>query len=203
MNFIGNKLIPATLFAAAASVAVAAPAQSMELVQFSTDEGGSELLSLVDNGGGSYTLDWGHIAADDCTAFFSGLGLTCPGDSLDFQDVALTGDGTSFSLDLMGGTDALLVDNIGGSVTDYYIESLTVELLSPNVHVINFAGFFDPDAVPGIGGSSGFSTGNIFSDTGVVTAGSIEVVPTPAAVLPILTGLFGAASRKKNEEEEA
>jgi len=58
---------------------------------------------------------------------------------------------------------------------------------------------FDGGVTQFISQEGGTSSAGLYAQ---ITQVPIEEVPTPAAILPVLMGMFGAASRKKNQEDK-
>ena len=196
MNFNGNKVVPAALFAATASIVVSTPAQALDIVGdlgFSTTDLG-ELVTLTDDMDGTWTLDFGDLTADHCSGT---LDIGCATDAFGFNDIGLVGGAGSFSLETAG----TVLSTINGK--DLELDTFTLDVfdgIDGGNFLISLTGDFSPGGDAFGFGGGGF-IGSIEVDGGEIGGVIAEVVPTPAAVMPVLAGLFGAASRKKQEEE--
>ena len=208
MNFIGNKLIPAALFAATASVVMAAPAHSLSLVPGSSFSFDSKDETPVDATFDGSTLDFDFVEALNGETSGS-TGSFIDGD-IQFYDFSVSGITPNFfpgggSLDNDPVTFITGISTNLGAPDDsisFVLTDVANVFVSDTSYTFTLLGDFvgsDPtDPFAGYGSFTGQY--DLLTDT---WSGNLRAVPTPAAVLPILTGLFGAASRKKNEEEEA
>lgn len=203
MQFINNKLIPTVLCAAAASVAIANPAQALMLTGGFDFDGFLTDLNVTDKD--NFTIDFNESHDDtaligQCTGSFADPG--CTGDDTYRVDIA-------DSLKVSGGvltvnTNPFLsnIDTVNHGLVDFRLDDVDV-FAAFNNGSAEATGFLLKGAFYNANGERtgrGVFTANAIGQDGAF-AGSLEAIPTPAAVLPILTGIFGAASRKKEEQE--
>ncbi len=205
MNFgrIGAATAVTTMVLAG-SLLGAEPASAIsvgDILNFTTSDLDDSIgPSFIDNSDGTFTLSLGDIVINEDTATSFGT----PGTTLSFADLTLKN---------IGGAQYTLDDSITTPfswITGGLLDSRTFELETFDVEVLQFGslfgfqsigfhGFFDPPGINAHGGVSGF--GQISVDESGVVSGSIEVIPTPAAVLPGLMGMATAAFRKKKQKE--
>ncbi|AFY38330.1 hypothetical protein Lepto7376_2028 [[Leptolyngbya] sp. PCC 7376] len=199
MNFIGNKVIPATLFAATASFAISAPAQALDFSGVGQVEiSGFEVVS--DGAGG---LDFvglelailGAVQDEDgvdiaaWSPYVVGGALNSVGSLTDVSAGALTDDVFAFTF----GDGSTLEFDLTSPVSIQSLAPLEAGLLGDLI-------FTDATGVSSIFAGAHLTSQSV-GDVATSFSISLTPVPTPAAVLPVLTGLFGVASRKKQEEE--
>ncbi len=135
---------------------------------------------------------------------FPALGTTVGSGDFDGSDLVFYNG----PLEVINGVATPLADfivdiNTSAGILTFSIDSVTeyTELLVNGTKTYSMGvigNFFGEDGSVVGSGAMNFT----HSSTGALS-GSLDVkeVPTPAAVLPIVAGLFGAASRKKQEEE--
>lgn len=205
MTFIGNKLIPAAFFAAVASIAIANPAQALKLSGGFDFDGFLTDIAVTDED--NFTIDFNE-AHDD-----SALIGQCSGS---FETPVCTGSDTyrvniSDSLAVSGGVLTVNTNPFLSGIStdqgfvDFRLDDVDVFSAFSN-GAVDATGFLLTGAFYDDSGEfagKGVFTANQIGEDGSFSGSLATAVPTPAAVLPILTGLFGAASRKKQEEEEA
>ena len=206
-NKVGATAAVATAMLAS-SMLVAEPAAALSIgniLNFTTaDPISSDLATLTDNGDSTFTFNLGAININSGTSPVFGS----PNDPLTFASLTLTKtssiDNTSV-FDLSGTTPFTWITAglEGGRV--YNLNSFTLTTTSIpkttlETFTAEFSGFFDPPgaSLPALGGLGG--AGQLSGSGGAVSAGAIEVVPTPA-VLPGLIGMGAAVFRKKKQED--
>ncbi|NJN72994.1 MAG: PTPA-CTERM sorting domain-containing protein [Limnothrix sp. RL_2_0] len=206
MNFFANKLIPAALFATTASVAIALPSQALEISPGSAFgfAGGLVDISVTDKD--NYTITFAETASIyNCSNDFT---AECDGDAT--ADVLLGFDPRTISV-VNGALDPTTADPFFSGITTTNSDPVSFVLtsietmfainspFSQMVSMVLTGKFYDGSgSVVGIGSLTAqdiIMTAETFSGSLAVTA-----VPTPAAVLPMLMGIFGAASKRKKEE---
>ncbi len=209
-NFTKTAAIAATVLLGALISASPAKALSMgDTLNFSTDpNSNSNLATLTDDGNGFFSFDAGVLQIDQASPF-GAVGDTITDAILTLQQVATHANAIA-SYELVDSNVLWLSglsDDMGGSSRRYTLTKFILNQESQPLSNGSFAftaatdGFIQPPTpgVQGIGGLGGF--GGLSSD-GSTVAGSVAVVPTPAAVLPGLMGLGTAAFRKKKKEGE-
>lgn len=82
----------------------------------------------------------------------------------------------------------------GNSATNFFLSPSAFSINAGFVSGINTLDFVVED----VGVISGFRVETISG-----TADPLHQVPTPAAILPVLTGLFGTAARRQNQEQNS
>ncbi|MDV3351395.1 PTPA-CTERM sorting domain-containing protein [Leptothoe sp. LEGE 181152] len=205
MNFgkIGAATAVTTMVIAG-SLLGAEPAKAIsvgDVLSFTTTDITSGTPTLVENMDGTFTFSMGNISINPETSPVFGN----EGDPITFADLTLTN---------VGGNQYTLAETtpftwITGGLLDsrtYNLESFSLtatQILPTSLFTfssIGFSGFFEPPGINGIGALAG--VGQLTVDGSGVVSGAIEVVPTPAAVLPGLAGMATAAFRKKKQEED-
>lgn len=195
MIFSSKNLIPAAAFAAVASVAISAPAQALSLT--GTMEFSGAPVTLTGSGEGAlanYNFNFGG-PQDIKTQICSGSFLCAPSDSINFYNFAIN-NGSVVPTKLIDG-----IATTEGNDISFFLTGVDTDVTGSGV-TFGLSGYFAAALDPKTVLSSGSFTTQI--KTGATTfSGNLEAVPTPAAVLPILAGLFGAASKRKRDGEEA
>ena len=204
-----------TMMAGAATVAavtagsafMAAPAEALsfgDTLDFSTDAD-RNLAKLTDLGGGQFEFSAGDLEID-ATSAFGMAGTKFTSNPITLQQVT-TQVGFAATYTLLGPTPVTwltgLDDGSGGNRTfDLVSFTLNTTTLGASTGFnATLNGFFNPPGVQGLGGVGGF--GSLRGSLGSTISGEIEVVPTPAAVLPGLIGMGTAVFRKKKQEDGA
>ncbi|MGB2925557.1 MAG: PTPA-CTERM sorting domain-containing protein [Limnothrix sp.] len=197
MKFSPKNLIPAAAFAAVASVAISAPAQALSLNGSIDYMGGA--VTWTGSGSGAtanYDFDFG-VSQFSATTMCEG-DFSCP-DSITFNDFSIVNGTASAAGSIIDGIATTLG---GGTNVSFFLTGVNASETATGV-TLGLSGFFSD------GAGNVFGTGNFSSQLSVRQDGSttlsgnlITDVPTPAAVMPILAGLFGAASKRKRSEEE-
>ncbi|OKH10831.1 PTPA-CTERM sorting domain-containing protein [[Limnothrix rosea] IAM M-220] len=187
MNFIGNKLIHAALLAATVSVVATAPAQALNLKGSLGFVGGVDITSTGDGD------DFDFAFLNPSVILRAEDDFAPAGDSIDFTNFSIVDAG-------IGGTIDPFITGIASSKGDvnFVLENIGSFMNNGSTIEFTLAGYFT-DGAGNFGGTGTFS-GDFDITTGTFSGG-LTAVPTPAAVLPVVAGLFGAASRKKQEEE--
>lgn len=133
--------------------------------------------------------------------FNGGLGVTTPGDlAWNGRSTQIDGFGPDEILNLSFDKTVRLISAKFGAVGRNDDFSLTVDdLLAgfadiPSNNIYTFAGTY-------ISQEFGFSTRD-FRDDYYLRSVKVEIIPTPAAVLPALAGIGTAALRRKKREQE-
>lgn len=201
MNLLGKGIISAALFAATASVVMAAPAQAFSFgtdttVKFTFDgtasdgwyvQNGFLDFGVADGSGGSlFTLFDSLKPVDDgATATYTFIG----GQSYNlFLGVETSADSDTYAQTFF--TDSSLNTPVA---EQFDISSIAGDFVAS----INFGGTVIGIEDLFLGQTTPFKDDRDLNDY-VVNA---EKVPTPAAVLPIIGGLLGMASKRKRDEE--
>lgn len=199
MNFLSKKWIPAALFAGVTSVVVTAPAQALSLkgsvifddvvARVSNDifasSDGTATFNFI--GGAEQEFSFGDFDNGDTVMGVFGPLVINAGSLISTANPFLT----DIDTDSQGPVDFVLT-----SISSYS------ELVNNGTKSFEFAlhGYFtNGSTVEG----NGVFDGRITVDSGGdgKFGGSLKAVPTPAAVLPVLGGLFGFASKRKREAE--
>jgi hypothetical protein len=190
----------------------AAPANALtvgETLVFSTDENAApnNLAKLTNTGGNLFDFDIGVIEIDAAGAF-GGAGTVIADTVLKLQQIGASTP-TSATYQLVSSPAPWfsgLDDGLGGDSRTFTLTSFILKRQSAISatgafqFTAGFNGYFEPPT-PGLPALGGFGGRGRLATAGAAVAGSAEVVPTPAAVLPALLGMGAAALRKKKGEE--
>lgn len=206
INFLTNKLIPTSLLAATAVMTIAGSAQALELSNGSAFgfAGGLVELDVVD--ANNYSITFAETTSIyNCSGDFT---AECDGDAT--ADVMLGFDPRTLSV-VNGELDPTTIDPFLSNITttnsdpvSFILTGIETMFAMDNgqtqmAGLSLFGNFYDETgSVVGFGSLTSqdiFMVGETFSGSLAVQA-----VPTPAAVLPMIAGLFGAASKRKEEE---
>lgn len=199
MIFSSKYLVPAAAFAAVASVAISAPAQAFAIgegFRFNVDS--LTITGTPDN----YTFDFGSNGVGVGDFGFGEIaqdlgGNFVVGDSIVIKDIVEPGQPPV--------ADWLTsIDYAPGQQAKFDLTSISYTVVDGFLN-LKFDGFLKDS------GSGSFLSLGSFTMTDLVVGaenigtGTIKVtdVPTPAAVLPVIGGLLGMASKRKRNGEEA
>lgn len=194
MNFLRNQLIPAALLAGVSSFVMTVPASALDFkgVNKMTFSGvyPAPLGTYVE---GTNVFDFGSNGITP-----GGVVLTSVlGNPAWVPSILSTGNAydVDFDADLPGHTlFSIALNNTPGETLQFILNSASISDNDP------FQAVFSGTMQLLTGGAT-YSVSGDFSSDGDGKGWSFTAVPTPAAVLPVLAGLFGAASKRKREAE--
>lgn len=198
MIFSSKYLVPAAAFAAVASVAISAPAQALSL-SGSIDYTGGAVTWSGSGSGATANYDFAFDVAQFSSTYLCEGDFTCP-DSISFNNFSIV-NGSVVEASLI---DGIATSTPAGNVS-FFLTGADASQTATGVN-LGLSGYFaavgDPQTVLGHGFFS--SQLAVRQDGKTTLSGNLVTdVPTPAAVLPILASLFGAASKRKRDSEEA
>ncbi|NJN72987.1 MAG: PTPA-CTERM sorting domain-containing protein [Limnothrix sp. RL_2_0] len=211
MIFSYKNLIPAAAFAAVASVAVSAPAQALSLTGSVLFDDVTVLVTeaapSTEDGDAAFAFPLGDAdQAFSTGSFVVPNGVTPANDGaisifgpLVISGGALSSTANPFLQDIDSDQGAL----------DFVLTSISSYMEDFNgggkAYAFSMKGYFTDGLGTTFAGAGVFDGRIIVDGNGGIGkfGGTLTAVPTPAAVLPVLAGLFGAASKRKGEGEEA